>query len=463
MPESSSDVLLGYLHPNEVTASFHKSLLDLIGHDLSGPCRLHSWVMVKCGPLGVPGGRNDLAKQLLKGDCEWLFMLDADMGFEPHTLDGLLHFADKNERPMVGGLAFAQRESVPDGMNGFRCFPRPTLLDWIRHDDGHYRMTGRAHYPVNSLVRVGATGGAVLLVHRSVFEKVAAKFGEVWFDQQTDPNGSLIGEDISFFMRTHELDIPLHVHTGIRTSHYKHLWLGEEDFWQSFIPPPATERVDVIVPVLHRPQNIKPFMESLRASTGLATAWFVVEAGDEAEEDEVRAHGGQVLCLSTAHTFAQKVNFAYESPDILKDPAPWVLLAGDDVRFRPGWLDHAQDVGRRYNAQVVGTNDLANPRVVRGEHATHPLIRRSYIDEHGASWDGPGVVCHEGYRHWFVDDEIVTVAKQRGVFQPALGSQVEHLHPIAGKADVDDVYQQGQKSADADQRLFRVRLAKYLT
>ena len=63
------------------------------------------------------------------------------------------------------------------------------------------------------------------------------------------------------------------------------------------------------------------------------------------------------------------------------------MLSGDDVRFRAGWLDHAQDVARRYGAQVVGTNDAANPRVMRGEHATHPLIRRDYIAEHGAPFD----------------------------------------------------------------------------
>ena len=449
-----NDVLLGYLHSNDVTASFHKSLLDLIGYDLSGPRRMHSWAMIKCGALGVPGGRNDLVKNLLKSDIEWLFMVDSDMGFDPATLDLLLSCADKDERPIIGGLAFAQRESVPDGMNGFRCFPRPTILDWIKHDDGEFRFTGRAHYPVNTLLKAGATGGAMLLIHRSVLQKVKDKYGEVWFDQVKDPNGALMGEDVSFFVRTQSLEIPLFVHTGIRTTHYKHLWLGEEDFWTSFIPPPATEEVDVIIPVLHRPQNVRPLMESLRASTGLATAWFVCEEDDVPEVACVEGNGGRVLY--GGHTFAEKVNSAYKVTD-----APWLLLVGDDVRFRPGWLDHAQDVARRYKADVIATNDLANPRVTRGEHATHPMIRRTYIAEQGASWDGPGIVCHEGYKHWYCDDEWTTVAKQRGTFQAALGSQVEHLHPIFGKGEDDDVYRLGQKHAAEDEKLWKVRLSRY--
>jgi hypothetical protein len=456
------DVLLGYLHPNEVSASFHKSLLDLIGYDLSGPRRLHSWAMVKCG-IDVAGGRNDLASKFLDSDCDWLFMLDADMAFEPNTLDALLSVANAEHRPIVGGLAFAQRESVPDGMNGFRCFPRPTLLDWVPNDEGVHRFIGKAHYPVNTLMRVGATGGAILLIHRSVFERLSGAFGrDVFFDQSHDALGQKMGEDISFFDRCRQLDIPLWVHTGIRTTHYKHLWLGEDDFWQSFIPPPATERVDVIVPVLHRPQNVKPFMESLIASTGLATAWFVCEPGDTEEMQAVRSAGGEVLVdlVGNSHTFAEKVNYAYR--ELENDPAPWVLLVGDDVRFRPSWVDHAQDVARRYGADVIGTNDLCNPRVIRGEHATHPMIRRSYIDDHGASWDGPGVICHEGYRHWFVDDEIVMAARQRGAFQPALGSQVEHLHPLTGAAEWDDVYEAGNKHAKSDQGIYEQRLRKFV-
>ncbi len=99
---------------------------------------------------------------------------------------------------------------------------------------------------------------------------------------------------------------------------------------------------------------------------------------------------------------------------------------------------------------------------MRGEHAVHMLITRQYIDEHGASWDGPGIVCHEGYRHWFVDDEIVNVAKLRGTFVAALGSKVEHLHPAWGKAELDDTYKLGSHAKQSDKTLFDKRLAANL-
>lgn len=453
----TNDVVLGYLHPHEVTSSFHKSLLDLIGYEMSGPRRLGGWAMVKCGAGGIPEGRNELAGRFLSGEAEWLFMLDADMGFHPATLAMMLAYADPDDRPIIGGLAFAQREIGEDGLNGFNTFPSPTIYDWQRNDDGHFRMTGRRHYPVNSLIKCDATGAACLLIHRSVLDRIEAKYGSNWFTPLADPDPKKrMGEDISFFVRCREIEIPLHIHTGIRTSHYKHLWLSESDFWTSFTAPPATEPVDVIIPVLHRPQNVQPLMESLRASTGLATAWFVCESDDEEQQAEVIRCGGEVLSATDCHTFAEKVNFAYGATS-----APWVLLVGDDVRFRPSWLDAALDVARRYHSDVVGTNDLCNERVMRGEHATHPLIRRSYIDEQGASWDGPGVTCHEGYHHWFVDDEIVTVAKQRLTFQAAMASQVEHLHPITGRVAIDEVYELGSAHVKEDKALFAARCAQF--
>lgn len=227
------------------------------------------------------------------------------------------------------------------------------------------------------------------------------------------------------------------------------------------------ELVAVLVPVMRRPQNAAPFMESLQASTDRATVYPICDedAGDDASWRAWESAGAEVLAsqrggwewfAQTAGTFAQKVNAGYR-----RTREPWLLLAGDDVRFHPGWLDEALRVADETGAHVVGTNDLGNARVLAGEHATHMLIRRSYVDVQGASWDGPGVVCHEGFRHWYVDDEIVTAAKQRGVWAPALGSIVEHFHPVWGLAPDDDVYRLGRSHAATDAALFERRRAVY--
>jgi hypothetical protein len=48
--------------------------------------------------------------------------------------------------------------------------------------------------------------------------------------------------------------------------------------------------------------------------------------------------------------------------------------------------------------------------VIRGEHSTHPIIVRSYIEGQGAI-DEPGKALHEGYWHNFVDDELIGTAR----------------------------------------------------
>jgi hypothetical protein len=249
------------------------------------------------------------------------------------------------------------------------------------------------------------------------------------------------------------LGFPVFVHAGVRTSHSKVVYVTDTQYFRELIAQPAAEDVAVVVPVLERPQNAEPFMRSLRASTGRAKVYAV--CSDDADVTAWQDAGATVVKTDRV-SFAEKVNDAYAETS-----EPWLFLVGDDVRFHAGWLDHAQHVAVNTGAQVVGTNDLGTERVLRGEHATHMLIRRTYIDEQGASWDGPGVVCHEGYRHWYVDDEIVTAAKQRGVFAPALASVVEHLHPLFDKGVDDETYRRGQRHAGKDKVTFVRRMKEH--
>jgi hypothetical protein len=448
-------VAIGYVHGDmNETHSFLKSLELLRMFDAQNYGVLRGNYQLRCGSLGLVDARNEIAAKFLLSEDEWLLVIDTDMGFTPDSLYRLLAVAHPEKRPIVGGLAFVARQVAEDGYQGYRIRPTPTVFDWREVDEGRKQFWSVPVYPVNTVVTVAATGSAFILIHRSAFEKIAEKYGPTWYDRTPGTDGKLLGEDVSFCVRAWDCDIPVAVHTGVRTTHYKWHWMGETDYWRWFNPPPATDEAAVIVPVLRRPQNAAPFMRSLRASTGLATVYAVADDDDPETAEAWAAAGAQVI-VGDRVTFARKVNLGYQ-----KTSEPWLFLTGDDVKFHPGWLDHAQHVAGELKADVVGTNDLGNPRVLAGEHATHLLVRRSYVDEVGASWDGPGVVAHEGYRHWYVDDELVTAAKRRGVWQMALGSIVEHLHPIFGKGAEDDVYKLGQASADEDAKLFQSRLVE---
>jgi hypothetical protein len=212
--------------------------------------------------------------------------------------------------------------------------------------------------------------------------------------------------------------------------------------------------VDVIVPVLWRTGTAGPFMASL-AATGELDRVQVTVAACRSDVGALRSwasHNVQLVKVSDDRpAFAQKVNDVYRQTE-----APWLLLVGDDVEFIHGWLDAALTVAREAGAQVIGTND--GGLQARGEMSPHPLVSRTYVDERGASWDGPGVVAHEGYRHNYVDREILQAAQERGVYAFASGSLVRHLHHGLGIANVDSTYEVGTMHLQADKALWRSRV-----
>jgi GT2 family glycosyltransferase len=463
--DPATAVVVGYVHEQEMASSFHHSMINMIGWDLAHEGRIirggyKAWT---CGTDGLTDSRNKLvAAWLREHQSDWLFWIDTDMGFAPDTVDRLFAAADPVDRPVVGGLCFTQRQEESDGMGGWRCRATPTVFDWTALPDGKMGFSVRWDYPHDALTRCAGTGSACVLIHRSVFEKIQAEYG-TWYDRVLNTTmGQVLSEDLSLCLRACALDIPVHVHTGVKTTHQKTLWLAEDDYYgqvalSRMVPavPAAAEATAVIVPTLRRPQNAAPFMESLAASGApLARVYAVADPGPDA--DAWAGAGAEVLTWDgpPPGTFAERVNAGYRATT-----EPWLLLAGDDVRFHPGWLDQAQHAARD-GASVIGTNDLHNPRVTAGDHSPHPMIRRAYIDEQGASWDGPKIVCHEGYRHWFVDDEIVQAAKQRDTWVMAIHSKVEHLHPLWGLAADDDTYRLGQSHVEADKALFGERLAR---
>jgi hypothetical protein len=444
---TSDAVTLAYVHPEEVAHSWHASLIELIGWDFSHEGRIMRGgrLAVKYGSGGLVAARNEAAGRFLAEctDSDWLFWIDTDMGFAPDAVDRLLEVADPRRRPIVGGLCFAQKETKPDGLGGYRCEPRVTIFDFIQSPEQTGFMA-RTRYPINTVVQCAGTGSACILIHRSVLQRIFDEFGPIWYDRIPNPStGKLFGEDLSFCMRTQALNIPLFVHTGVKTNHLKQLWLQEADYWSYAVAPPATEAAAVLVPA-SAPVDVELFCESLRASTGLATVYAVANDGEDAAAQAWKRAGAEVIVAQGAGGFAERMNAGCRETS-----EPWVAVIGDAARFHPGWLDHAQALAADLY-HVVGTNDLSSPRVVAGHHSPNLLIRRSYVADRGASWDGPGVLAHEGYTRWFVDDEIVTVAKQRDVWAMALGAHVERA---SSEDDVDEAV------FAADEELFERRVS----
>jgi hypothetical protein len=222
-------VAVAYVHHNEVAYSFHHSVLRLLLEDLGQGQQLRRGgiIAIRSSSSGlISTARNRAVSCFLEDQmAAWLWMVDTDMGFAPDTVGRLLEAADPVSRPVVGGLCLAQREVAPDGLGGYHTMPTPTIFNWITEGDlGGFEV--RADYPPDEVTRCDGTGAACLLVHRGVLERMQVAWGPTWFDRIPARDGS-VGEDLSFCMRARELAIPIHVHTGVRTSHLKATWLAE--------------------------------------------------------------------------------------------------------------------------------------------------------------------------------------------------------------------------------------------
>lgn len=234
-PEQDTELVsVCFLHPGSMSSMFADSREGVLVYDIAHHRRIIShdtgYIGKECGSGGIVAGRNALAETFLNGPSTWMFMVDSDMGFAPDTVERLIAAADPVERPVVGGLAFAHKANGRKDHNAIRYVAIPTVYDWVETDD-QVGFLSRIDYERDALVSCAATGGAIVLIHRRALEAIRAKYGPHWFDPVVHPSGTTFSEDLSFCIRLAGCDIPLFVHTGVKTAHDKGgIFLDEEEF-----------------------------------------------------------------------------------------------------------------------------------------------------------------------------------------------------------------------------------------
>jgi len=145
-PSPTPDTIVTFSHPDTWDASFGRSLLAMVMRDKGR--RILDVVPSESSSFLV-GGRNAQIELALSTSAQWILMLDADMTFSPDLIERLRRRATPTR--IVGGLCFTATElPVMFGFDGQR------IESWTP----------------GALVPVLATGGACLMIHRSVFERL---------------------------------------------------------------------------------------------------------------------------------------------------------------------------------------------------------------------------------------------------------------------------------------------------
>lgn len=197
-------VALGWISPASTDALFTRSVAHLLAADKGRTVK--EVLSVESGPL-VHNGRNILTRQFLEGKADALFMVDADMGFEPDVLPYMMKVARAYPDRIVGGLCFGFDAQTR------RVFPTA----YRRNGDLYDNMDVRPL--MGSIFECDATGAAALLIPRKVLRGI----GDPWWPAPTHTHG----EDILFFEQ-HGIK-PL-IATGAQFTHAKRLFVGAQDF-----------------------------------------------------------------------------------------------------------------------------------------------------------------------------------------------------------------------------------------
>lgn len=228
----SNGVVAAYLHPQIVSHSFMDSMFRVFAHESARgtPC-VDRWG-VKCGAMAIPDGRNlvfDIIMDKNPPDhVQWVWWTDTDMGFRPDTLQRLLEAADARGARVISAPYYGYGHGPSDGMGGFMEPVLPMVFDWLPDDRGFARVD---KLPEDAVVPIAATGMGCTLVHRTVIEEMADRYGREWFSRVRWPDdGPLLGEDMAFFYRCGRMGIQAWMHTGIPTTHHKSHYLGHAEF-----------------------------------------------------------------------------------------------------------------------------------------------------------------------------------------------------------------------------------------
>lgn len=420
-----------------VDYNFFHCWTHLLGYDQGNHARVWrgGFVDMRMGTDGLVDSRNKAVRIFLeKEDSNWLFWIDTDMGFGPDIIDRLYEAADPVERPIVGALCFANIEGKVDGYGGWETTALPTVYDWA-HDNGAEGFAARWDYPRDTVTQVAGTGSAAILIHRSVFERIEAEFGPVWYNRAPNKSmGTLFSEDLSFCIRANAVGAPVYVHTGVPTTHAKTVWIGPDHYWKQravnpapwkpepLTPPARTWTVPryAIIPTHNRPARLLSLVVSLG---GQCDHIVIVDNASTPPVDldklEAAAGTAQIQVIRDEEQPPNLAKFWNIMLDACAEHAreyefdAWdVAVLNDDAVVPAGWYDACSNGLREHPTAVVAHTNPTTPALLTEVGENNPgnrMTPHAFVvrGEHGQRAD-------ESMKWWYQDTDWDWTARQAG-------------------------------------------------
>lgn len=186
-----------------------------------------NWVTVH-NAMRVQGNQIGRQRQNLfdlwadKVQTDWLLWVDSDIHLNAEILKKLWDAADKVARPVVTGVYFISKENERTLMQ-----PMPCVFN-EKDDPDEYVINYIHPLPENQVIKVDHAGMGLVLMHKSIVEKVRATSPDYsLFAEIQGTKDKFVSEDIVFFRNLKKAGVPVHAHTGAIAKHMKRFALDE--------------------------------------------------------------------------------------------------------------------------------------------------------------------------------------------------------------------------------------------
>jgi GT2 family glycosyltransferase len=389
-------VVVANIHPSDgVSPRFMNSMIDLLLLDA------HQFGHV-AGRLDLTSGanivtaRNKIARQFLEQypRAEWLWLVDADMTFDPYTLDRLLRSADRTARPVMGGLCFAL-------MKGDEQEIVPTLYG-LSQGVGLARWFG---YPPDQVVQVVGTGAACLLIHRTVLEKIRDmrwddEFEAKYRAQYGEPSGTPLGhlmfpppwpwfqetitgtdwgdsrsEDLTFCMRVAQAGFPVHVDTSVKIGHVKPVVIDEAAYRANLPQAEDPAPTYVVIPVKGQLHYTDSILDQLAKQGGYEEIFVYDNAagtddGFVSHDDKPTQYvDGKTVFPAAGLSIYEMWNLGIKEA-LSRSPRCNIAILNNDLELGPDFLSHLADVLRQRVTIAAVCGNYDNRQMVEAFQAT---------------------------------------------------------------------------------------------
>lgn len=435
-------VVLAHLFPASGAAgSFEQSKLKLILEDQMGPGRLASddglfgYIPQIAGAGRLGAARNQAVKKFLEHTtAEWLLFVDSDMGFEPDLIERLLSAADPEERPVVGGLCFAQRFYGIGPGEAVRTLWQPTLYTRVTYGDGKVSWDPAYNYSSDAVVKVDGSGAACVLIHRTVLERIDGG----WFTPLVIGEGpEHAGEDISFFERLYGLGVPVYVNTAAKTSHMKEQWFTEADYTD--LRSPASSAVTVVIPVKDNLEQTRTLVGQLHEQGGYSDL-LIFDNGstDPAMVEWLDGQGvAEVFDAKDADGIHVMWNAGITEALNRHRGLADVVFLNNDVSVGHRFLRRLIS-GLRSQPLLMAASGNYDKRPGTGVQPVHGICANRYDGTGGlagfafalrAEWIASGFRFDETMKWWYGDNDLCLELEKAGAWYGVVTDAVcEHVH-----------------------------------